>query len=420
LEQPAARAHNGEPVIPKERHPLPAPPPVRPSWFRRIVTLLIVAGLGGAGYYSRGAWMPLLTARSGKADGPKGKGARAVPVRASMASRRDFDLYLNGLGTVTAFNTVTLKSRVDGELVDVKFEEGELVKEGQVLAQVDPRPFEVQLQQAEGQLARNEATLKLAETNLARSRELVRKKAITAQEIDTQEATVEQTKAQIKTDEAMVANAKLQLTYCQITAPINGQIGLRRVDEGNIVRANDLLGMAVITQLDPISILFTIPQDDIPRVQRRMSEDKAPKVQAFDRSFRNKLADGKLVAIDNQVDSTTGTLRLKAEFENKSRTLFPNQFVNVRLLVETLQNAIIVPSAAVQRGPERTFVYVVKPDETVDLRYVETGPVEGTETSIKSGLESGEIVVTDGLEKLQPGTKVVVQTAPTRETSAAD
>jgi multidrug efflux system membrane fusion protein len=284
-----------------------------------------------------------------------------------------------------------------------------MVKEGDLLAEIDRRPFDVQLQQAEGQLARDEATLKSAEFTLKRYQELILSKSISAQQVDEQRALVQQTAGAIQSDQAAVENAKLQLSYCHIAAPISGRIGLRLVDQGNIVRANDPSGLAVITQLQPIALVFTIPQDEIVRVQKPQQSGQPLVVDAYDRDFKTRLASGKLLAIDNQVDSTTGTVRLKAVFDNEDGLLFPNQFVNARLLVDTKRDAIVVPSAAVQRGPNSIFVYVVQPDDTVELRTIKPGIVEGAETAIESGLSPGEIVVTEGVDKLQTGTQITTR-----------
>ncbi|HET6426465.1 MAG TPA: efflux RND transporter periplasmic adaptor subunit, partial [Planctomycetaceae bacterium] len=286
---------------------------------------------------------------------------------------------------------------------------GQVVKEGDVLAEIDPRLFEAQRDQAQAQLARDQAALNSAQLTLNRYKDLLTNKFATAQQVDEQLSLVQQAEAAIKADNAMIANAELQLSYSRITAPISGRIGLRLVDAGNMVRANDPTGLAVITQLQPIALVFTIPQDDIIRVQRRMKEVDELTVEAFDRDFRNRLAVGKLVALDNQVDSTTGTVKLKAIFDNEDEVLFPNQFVNARLLVETEQNATVTPTASVQRGPNGPFVYVLQPDETVAMREVEIGPTEGTDTVVREGLQPGETVVTDGLDKLQPGSKVVTR-----------
>ncbi len=398
----------------KAEEPALTVPPQQSGGWGGIIVFVLVAILGGAGWMYRSSWMPYVESllHRNKNSAAAKTGARTIPVVTAPAKLRDMDLYLNGLGTVTALKTATLRSRVEGELIKVTFSEGQIVKEGELLAEIDPRPFQVQLDNASGQLARDEATLTAAKLNLDRFEKLVASKAFTQQNVDDQRAIVEQTEGAIKTDKALVANAKLQLDYCRITAPFTGRIGLRLVDQGNIVRANDPTGIAVITQVEPISVVFTIPQDEIYRVQQRMKSGLPMKVDAFDRDFHTRLATGKLLATDNQVDPATGTLRLKALFEyGGDSALFPNQFVNTRLLVDTRQHAVVVPSAAVQRGPNFMFVYVVKADEKVEQRTVTVGPSEGTETIIEKGVQPGEIVVTDGIDKLQPGTQI-----STRET----
>ncbi len=386
----------------------PATPP--PSGGGALIAWVLFGAVCVGGWYSRAHWWPWIQARVArqpdKADGGGKPPVRAVPVVTTTVNRRNLDLYLNGLGTVTAFNAVTVKCRVEGELVKVAFTEGQMVKEGDLLAEIDPRPFERLLEQAEGQLARDKASLDLANLMLTRTGGLLKEQATTQQLYDQQLATVKQAEAVVKVDEALVDNAKLQLTYTKIISPITGRVGLRLVDRGNIVRANDTTGLAVITQLEPISVVFTIPQDEIPRVQRQMQKNSALMVDAFDRDFQTRLAVGKLTAIDNQVDATTGTLKLKATFDNKDHVLFPNQFVNARLLVETLEEAVVVSSSAIQRGPDSLYVYVVNSDDTVELREVEVGPAEGGDTSIVKGLTGGELVVTDGVDKLFPGAAV--------------
>ena len=380
-------------------------------WGSVFFWFFLLAVTGCFGYY-RDSWWPWVTkqlgtsAATGAAKTPL---ARINPVVTAIVQQKDMDVFINGLGTVTAFKTVTIRSRVEGELVKVAFTEGQMVKEGDLLAEIDRRPFDVQLQQAEGQLARDEATLKSADFTFKRYQELILSKSITAQQVDEQRALVQQTAGAIQSDLAAVENAKLQLAYCHIAAPISGRIGLRLVDQGNIVRANDPTGLAVITQLQPIALVFTIPQDDIVRVQRPQMSGQQLSVDAYDRDFKTRLASGKLLAIDNQVDSTTGTVRLKAVFDNEDSLLFPNQFVNARLLVDTKRNAIVVPTAAVQRGPTSKFVYVVQADDTVELRPVKVGLSEGSETAIESGLTPGEIVVTEGIDKLQPGSKTTTR-----------
>ncbi|WP_437193468.1 efflux RND transporter periplasmic adaptor subunit [Planctomicrobium sp. SH527] len=370
---------------------------------------MLLAALGGAAWYFHPYWLPqvqkvLLPPPADTAP----KGPRVVTVTAQPITERDFNLYINGLGTVTAYNTVTIRSRVEGEVINVAFSEGQMVQAGDLLAEIDPRPYEMLRDQALAQIQRDEATLRLAEVTLSRQQELMKSQASTPQLVDQQIAQVEQTKAALQLDQAMLDNAKLQLAFSRITAPISGRIGLRLVDKGNMIQANSSQGIAVITQLEPISLTFTISQDEIPRVQRRIVESGALTVDAYDRDFRTKIETGTLTAIDNQVDATTGTLRLKATFENKEHLLFPNQFVNARLHVETIPNALLVPTSAIQRGSDKTYVYVLKPDNTVELRTVRTGPSEGAEISILEGVSRGEIVVTNGLDKLRPGAQVTV------------
>ncbi len=402
----ATQQHNGPAGSgPQALHPIPEMSSLPPN--RAALWWLLVLAIAAVAWHYRLLWWPwVMTLIPAGAAPPSKPTARVIPVTTATVRQRDMDLSLNGLGTATAFKTVTVRSRVEGELLKVHFTEGKLVGEGDVLAEIDSRAFEVQRDQAEGQLARNEATLKLAKLTLDRYQDLLKSNVVAQQQLDDQAALVQQTEGAIQADRAMLANARLQLSYCQIVAPISGRIGLRLVDQGNFVRANDAGGLAVITQLQPIAVVFTIPQDDIARVMKQTRDDRVLTVEAYDRDFKTKLASGTLAAIDNQVDPTTGTLRLKAVFANEDQLLFPNQFVNARLLVETKRGAIVVPSAAVQRGPASTFVWVVTADETVEIRNVVIGPTEGSETSIESGLTASEVIVTEGLDKLQPGTKV--------------
>lgn len=377
------------------------------SWLLWFLVRAVWISIFAAGWHYRGDWLPKLEQfLVPPSTVPAKSGARVVPVVTAPVKQRDVPLYLNGLGTVTAFKTVTVKSRVPGELLKVAISEGQMVQEGDLLAEVDGRSFDVQKAQAEGQLKRDLATLRTAQQTLERFQQLLESKSVTAQQIEEQQTIVQQAEGAIQTDRALIANAQLQLGYCRITAPISGRIGLIHVDEGNMVNANDEEGIAVITQLQPIALLFTIPQDDIARVLKRMNEGAKLQVDAFNRDFKTQLATGELLAIDNQVDPTTGTVRLKAVFENKDGLLFPNQFVNARLHVESRSGAIVVPTSAVQRGPASNFVYVALADETVELRNVVIGPAEGGETVIESGLTPSDLVVTDGIDKLQPGAKV--------------
>ncbi len=352
--------------------------------------------------------------------------ASPVPVAAAPAKLGDLNRYVAAIGTVTAFNTVTVKSRVDGQLVKVAFQEGQLVHQGDLLAEIDPRPFQVQLAQAEGQLARDRASQINARLTLQRDRVLYQSNVIARQDVDNQESLVGQFDGAIVTDKANIDNAKLQLIYCRITSPITGRIGLRLIDQGNIVHATDTQGLAVITQLQPIAVLFSIPEDDLPQLLSAMknvagrtgrsgsaSEPLATglPVDAYDRDLKTRLATGSLLTLDNQIDQSTGTIRLKAVFPNQDNSLFPNQFVNVKLLVGTMRGVVLVPAAAVQRSSQGTFIYVVQADRTVQMRIVTVGATQGDLAAIDSGLKPGELVVTDGVDKLRQGARVNLQLA---------
>ena len=345
---------------------------------------------------------------------------RTVPVVAATARRQDLPVYLEGLGTVTAFNTVTVKPRIDGPLNRVTFKEGQTVHAGDLLAEIDPRSYQVALDQANGNLAqargalvRDQAALRDAQLNYTRDQDLFKDKIIARQQLDTQLATADQIRGSIQSDEATITadqaaidSAKLNLTYSRITAPITGQIGLRLVDAGNMVHAADVTGIAVITQLQPISVLFNLPEDQLPEVLRRLHSGATMRVEAYDRDQRHKLGTGTLLTVDNQIDQTTGTSKLKAVFPNPDYALFPNQFVNARLWLDTKKNVVVIPAVAIQRGPTGTFVYAVQADGTVSVRPVKVGMTQGNDVSIDEGVQPGERVVVDGAERLTDGMKV--------------
>lgn len=349
----------------------------------------------------------VLYARSGKRKGET-PAARPVPVAVAEARRGDLAVRLTGLGTVTALNSVVVKSRVDGQLVRVAFTEGQMVRQGDLLAEIDPRPFQVQLMQAEGQLAKDQAAWQNAAADLRRLQALVQQGIASRQQLDTQTASVAQYEAALQADRAQVESARLNLTYSRITAPISGRVGLRLVDAGNMIRATDAGGLATLAPIQPINVVFAVPADSIQSVLARTSKGERLPVEAWDRDLKSRLAAGALAAVDNQVDTATGTVKLKALFSNEDRALFPNQFVNARLQVDTLRGVVIVPTAALQRGPQGLFVYLVKEDGTADLRLIESAGSEGDETAVARGLAGGETVVIDGLEKLRPGSKVAL------------
>ena len=386
-------------------------PVVKPKKKGRIVPWLVLLAIAGGATYL----FPKITQSQTEAAAPKKGGkndpGRAVPVVAASSRSGDMPVFLNGLGSVQAFYTVTLRTRVDGQIMKVYFDEGQFVKENDPLIDIDPRPYQVQLDQAEGQLAHDQALLKNAHVDLDRYKILLKQEAIPEQTYATQEALVTQYEGTIKTDQAAVENAKLQLVYAHITSPITGRIGLRLVDPGNVVHATDANGLVVITQLQPIAVIFNIAEDSLPQVAKKMAAGEKLPVLAYDRDLKMKLASGTLLTIDNQIDQTTGTVKFKGLFENKDLSLFPNQFVNARLLIDTKHGATIIPTAAIQRSPQSTFVYVVKEDNSVEIRNITVGVTEGDEASIEKGLAPNEKVVIDGIDKLQDGSKVSVRMA---------
>jgi multidrug efflux system membrane fusion protein len=333
-------------------------------------------------------------------------GQQTMPVGVATAEKKDMPVYLSGLGSVNAFNTVSLRPRVDGQLLEVNFREGQFVNQGDLLVVIDPRPYEVALSQAQAALFRDQAQFKDAQLNYDRFKDLYQQSgAISKQQLDTQRASADQLEGVVRADQATIDNAKLNLVYCRVTAPINGRIGLRLIDQGNMVHATDANPLLVITQLQPISVIFTLPEDQLQTVAQHM-RGQTLEVDAYSRDDRNKLTTGKLVTIDNQIDQTTGTGKLKAVFDNKDQSLWPNQFVNIRLLLETRKNSTVIPAVAIQRGPQGPYVFTVKPDKTVEVRQVTIALTQNNAVAISNGVVPGEVVVIDGQDKLQPKMKV--------------
>jgi multidrug efflux system membrane fusion protein len=393
-----------------------APPAKAKSrWWLWIVILAVVAiGI----WYYRGhstseAGATAAPGAAGKGKGGAGGAGMTVPVVVATAQKGDLPVYLIGIGSATAFNTVTVRSRVDGQIVKVNFTEGQFVHAGDALIEIDPRPYQVMLEQAEGQLAKDQAQLHDVQVDFERYTLLFNEGVIPKQQVDTQQAQVGQFQGAIKADQATIDNAKLQLVYARITAPISGRVGLRLVDQGNIVHASDTAGLLVITQLQPISVIFTLPQDQLQQVLIKLRGGGQLPVEAYDRDDITKITDGKLATIDNQIDPTTGTYKLKSIFSNENNVLFPNQFVNVHMLVDTKRNLVIVPAAAIQRGPQGTYVYAVSAGDIVNIRTVTIAQTAGNNIGISSGINPGDVIVIDGQDKLQDGSKVVTSTSPT-------
>ncbi|MFI5104932.1 MAG: MdtA/MuxA family multidrug efflux RND transporter periplasmic adaptor subunit [Terriglobales bacterium] len=351
---------------------------------------------------------PQAASKGGGKKGGGRTGAQAVSVAVAKAEVRDMPVFLNGLGSVDAFNTVTVKSRIDGQIIRIAFREGQQVKKGDLLVEIDPRPYQVALSQAEANLFKDQSALKDVKLNMARFAGLVKDGVIPQAQYDTQVSLAGQLEGTVRADQAQIDNVRLNLMYTRITAPINGRVGLRQVDVGNMVHASDPTGMLVITQLQPIAVLFTLPEDQLPAVSKRMHAGELP-AEAYGRDDQTKLATGKLETIDNQIDTTTGTGKLKAVFDNRDNVLWPNQFVNIHLLLEVRKDNTVVPAAAIQRGPQGTYVFTVKPDKTVEMRPVTVAFNGGNLSAISKGLSPGESVVTDGQDRLQNGSQVEVR-----------
>jgi multidrug efflux system membrane fusion protein len=379
------------------------PSVIAPTNWRRWRALGIAVLLGAV-------VLALRAHQTGAPDATHAGGPRTVPVVAEAAHTGDVRVYLSGIGAVTPLATVTVRSRVDGQLLTVRFEEGQTVHAGDLLAEIDPRPFQVQLAQAEGQMVRDQALLANAQVDVKRYRVLAAQDSIPKQQLDTQEALVRQYEGAIAADRGPIDAAKLQLDYSRITAPLSGRIGLRLVDPGNMVHASDAGGLAVITQMQPIAVVFTIPEDDLPPLREKVRAGAALPVEASDRDGTHQLATGTLLTIDNAIDPSTGTVRVKAIFPNEDEALFPNQFVNARLVLDVHRAVTLVPDVAVQHGTQGTYVYVVKDDHTVEARPVQVGAAENGATSVDKGVASGELVVVDGAEGLRPGSPVSLET----------
>jgi len=383
-----------------------------------IIGLVLAIAVGV--WYFRGsrasieAQGPGAPAGGGKGQGRQGGGGAAfvVPVVAATAQRGDLPVYFNGLGTVTAFNTVTVRSRVDGQITKINFQEGQFVRQGEDLIDIDSRPFQVQLEQAEGQLAKDQAQLRDVQVNYERFQLLYKEGVIPKQQLDTQGSQVGMFEGSIKGDQGAIDNAKLQIVYSHVTAPISGRIGLRLVDIGNIIHATDSNGLLVITQLQPIAVIFSLPQDQLPQVASKLHNPDQLLVEAYDRDDTSKIESGKLLTIDNQIDTTTGTYKLKAVFNNDRNLLFPNQFVNVHLLADVKKNLVIVPSSAIQRGPQGTYVYLVQSGNTAKIQPVTIAQTTANSVGLSAGLNAGDVVVVDGQDKLQDGSKVNPTPAP--------
>ncbi|WP_046156975.1 MdtA/MuxA family multidrug efflux RND transporter periplasmic adaptor subunit [Chromobacterium vaccinii] len=386
-----------------------------PAQSKRLpLILILLAALGGGWWWHQHN-------QSVKEAAARNKGAAPMAVGVADVRTMDAPLQLNALGTVSSTNTVTVRSRVDGQLDKIHFTEGQQVKQGQLLAELDARPYQAALTQAEGQLLRDQALLENARLDLARYKQLAGQNSISKQQVDTQQALVRQYEGTVKVDQGSVAAARINVDYTRVVAPISGRVGLRQVDPGNIVHASDANGLVTITQTQPINAVFAVPETSLASVLQAARADKALKVEAWDRDNRHKLADGKLLALDNQLNTSTGTINIKASFANEQQQLFPNQFVNINLQLGVRKDAVVVPTVAVQLGKVGSYVYTVGGDSTVSIAKVRTGPVSGSDTIIENGLKPGQRVVIDGVDKLRNGAqvKVIDRAAQAREAASA-
>ena len=378
-----------------------------------VVGLVVLAAAGFAAFeYLERPGEPATTPAAGRQrGGQRGGDAAAQPVGIATIGRGDIQIVLNALGTVTPLATVTVRTQINGQLTSIGFTEGQIIQKGDFLAQIDPRPYQVALQQAQGALARDQALLKNAQLDLGRYRTLVQQDSLSHQQLDTQASLVQQYNGTIATDQAQIDSARLNLTYCRIVAPITGRVGLRQVDAGNYVQTSDANGIVVITQVQPISVLFALPEANLTAINKQPNRGTGLPVTAWDQADTEQLEAGRLATSDNQADTTTGTVKFRALFDNADLRLFPNQFVNTKLLVNTLKNVVVAPATAVQQGAPGTFVYVVRPNETVHVEPVKLGAGDGTKMEVVSGLAEGDRVVTDGTDRLREGAKVVVPDA---------
>jgi multidrug efflux system membrane fusion protein len=394
------------------------PPPEKPKRYGWLwLVILVLVGSGVYYYYFR-THANAAKAASDSAQSPGGRAARgagAIPVVAARARKGDIGVYFTGLGSVVPIYTVTVRSQISGYLMQVLYKEGQIIQKGDPLFEIDPRPYQVMLELGQAGLARDEANLENAKVDLARYQTLAPLKAIPEQQLATQEALVKQDQGIVQTDQAQIDNAKLDLIYCHITAPITGRVGLRLIDPGNYVTANDATGLVVITQIQPITVIFTLPEDYLPTILAKLHAGAQLKVEAYDREMK-KLDEGWLASLDNQIDPTTGTVKLRANFDNREGNLFPNQFVNARLLVEKKQGATLIPTATVQRNGQITYVYLVKPDSSVTVKNITIDTTEGEDAEVTSGLDPGDVVVMTGVDKLQEGSKVRVTKPGERST----
>jgi membrane fusion protein, multidrug efflux system len=380
------------------------------NWRRLIWIIVAIAAVAALLWYIQ----PSATSNANGGSGGGGKhGGRygnngPMPVVAAVAQKGDIDVTRSALGTVTPLANVTVRTQINGQLQQIGFQEGQMVNEGDFLAEIDPRPYQLALEQAEGALQRDQALLADAKLNLERYQKLVQQDSIAKQTLTTQQSLVTQDEGNVQTDQGQIDAAKLNLAYCHITAPVSGRVGLRQVDQGNYAQVSDANGIVTLTQLQPITVIFTLPEDDLPAVMKRLASGAELQATAYDRTNANKLATGKLVSVDNQIDTSTGTIKLRAQFDNQDNILFPNQFVNIELLVDTLHDATIIPSAAIQRGNPPTFVYVINADNTVKVQEVKLGPTQGDNISITDGLKPDDKVVIDGADKLRDGAKITL------------